>query len=129
MNAAIRSLPGTRDELDRIKPAQSFLDFQFERLKGDKPEIQKSLDGALKNCINCRSKDRHQIIMLAAESGIKVDKYLKDLDSVECTTKEQCLLQVSSEKKSKKSSGVNNKSQGSILLKVVIVIFGLVVWS
>lgn len=91
---AVRSLgpelPFGSEHLLHLKSAIAAIDFQVARLEGKTTEITKTLSRALSNCPNCSVKDRYSIIMLAAESGIKVDTFLDDLDKVGCLTPAQC---------------------------------------
>jgi hypothetical protein len=44
----------------------------------------------LKYCANCSVKERFDIIIRAAISGIVVERFLDELDKIGCLTKEQC---------------------------------------
>ncbi|KAH9447463.1 hypothetical protein Pst134EA_029499 [Puccinia striiformis f. sp. tritici] len=94
MDIAIRSLgnqlPRGNGHLRTCRSIVKVLDFQIARLQGTAPVIAKALGEVLKYCANCSVKEKFDMIMLAAESGISVDIFLDDLDRVGCLTKSQC---------------------------------------
>ncbi|KNZ50731.1 hypothetical protein VP01_426g5 [Puccinia sorghi] len=94
MEVAIRSLgnqlPRAADHVRDHRMVAKVLDFQLARLEGRIAEIEKALGEMLRFCANCSVKEKFDIIMRAAESGIIVDRFLDDLDRVGCLTKEQC---------------------------------------
>ncbi|WAQ93156.1 hypothetical protein PtA15_18A214 [Puccinia triticina] len=94
MDIAIRSLgntlPHAGGHTRNCRAVVKVLDFQIARLEARIPAIEKALETMLKYCANCSVKERFDIIMLASQSGIIVDRFLDGLDKIGCLTKAQC---------------------------------------
>ncbi|PLW18632.1 hypothetical protein PCANC_13317 [Puccinia coronata f. sp. avenae] len=94
MDIAIRSLgnqlPQASYHLRTCRSIVKVLDFQIARLQGRVAKIEDALNQVLKYCANCSVKERFDIIIRAAISGIVVERFLDELDKIRCLTKEQC---------------------------------------